>query len=80
MTATSKTPRAQYATNHGRCSCGKLRYASRKDARAVARKAHPGEHMSAYECGGYFHIGHIPGAIKNGWVDRRNYVVIPRTA
>lgn len=50
--------------------CGKLRYLNRKAARNGARRAHPGESMSVYRCGEYWHIGHTPTAIKLGYKER----------
>ena len=50
--------------------CGKLRYLSRKAARLAARRGHPGESMSTYRCGDYWHIGHTPYAIKRGFKER----------
>lgn len=64
----------------GTCvKCGKASYLSRKDARSVARNRHPGEHMSAYPCGDYWHIGHIPTMIRDGRLDRRDYDPARRT-
>lgn len=39
-------------------TCGKRRYPTRRDARRAARLAHPGEHMRAYPCGSFWHLGH----------------------
>lgn len=50
----------------GECACGKLRYTSRKRARAAARVKHPGMHLAAYRCGPYWHLGHLPQAAKCG--------------
>lgn len=51
--------RTAHALHVGRCRrCGKRRYPTRRDARRAARLAHPGEHLRAYRCGGYWHIGH----------------------
>lgn len=55
----------------GTCpSCGKHRYDDRKQAKKVARRLYPGEHMSAYQCGTYWHIGHLSPAVKRGRVTR----------
>lgn len=42
-------------------ACGKATHTSRKKARAVARKYHPGERMRAYWCdaGQGYHNGHL---------------------
>lgn len=45
---------------------GKFRWKTRRDAKRIARRDHPGEHMSAYACGDYWHIGHLPDAIIQG--------------
>lgn len=52
------------------CECGKFAYLTRKDARATARRAHPNESMSQYQCGGYWHIGHLPVHVVNGSTPR----------
>lgn len=49
-----------------RCRCGKAQYKSRKTARKAARKAFPGQHLSPYECGGGWHIGHLPARVIAG--------------
>jgi hypothetical protein len=50
-----------------RCeTCGKVRFRNRKAARARAKKLYPGDHMSTYKCGEYWHIGHIPWAVRRG--------------
>jgi hypothetical protein len=46
--------------------CGKLRYLSRKDARAAARLVDPGDRMSPYPCGSYWHFGHLKAAVLRG--------------
>lgn len=52
-------------------SCGKVRYGNRRDAKRAAKKFHPGDHLSAYECGDYWHFGHPPRRIIQGlgWGD-----------
>lgn len=43
----------------GKCdTCGKNRFVTRAMARAAARDLHPGDPMSVYRCGNYFHYGH----------------------
>lgn len=66
--ATNKIPQ------HGLCddpTCGKVRYKNRRDAKRAAKKFHPGSHLSAYECLGYWHFGHPPKRIiqGHGWGD-----------
>ena len=49
----------------------KLLYPSRKGARMAARQH--SDHKVAYECTvleGYFHIGHLPPAVKVGRISR----------
>lgn len=47
---------------------GKKRWLSRRDARTVAKRVNPGEHMSAFRCAscGDWHLGHIPTDIVRG--------------
>lgn len=59
-------------------TCKKRRYFTRKEARQAARRYHPGEHMSPYRCGNYWHIGHLPDDIKRLGIDRS--VLKPRKA
>ena len=51
-------------------ACGKRRYASKSDARNAAKDL--GETMSAYQCGTYWHMGHLPRTVKAGLTDRRD--------
>lgn len=51
--------------------CGKIRYRSRKHAKAMARRLHPNAHLSPYKCGDYWHFGNLPKAVKAG-TDRRS--------
>jgi hypothetical protein len=51
--------------------CGKHCYKSRKHAKHAAR--HIGHHgLSAYQChdSGYWHLGHLPAAVKAGRISR----------
>lgn len=46
--------------NLGHCpDCGKTRYATRRRARRAAKVFHPGNAMRAYQCGDFWHIGHL---------------------
>lgn len=59
---------------YGRCDqepCNKVRYGSRTDAKAMAKKLFPSDHMSAYRCGNYWHFGHPPKRVIAGhpWGD-----------
>lgn len=53
-------------------STGKKMWSSRQQAKLVARRVNPGQHMSAYRCEGcdWFHIGHMPQIVKAGDLDR----------
>lgn len=60
--ANSRLPFGTFS--HGRCPrCGKINYASRKDARRAAAVHHPEDNeLRAYKCprGTHWHYGHIP--------------------
>ena len=48
----------------GKCQeCGKLCYLNRKDARKACKASFPGQTVSAYPCGRYWHVGHTPRKI-----------------
>lgn len=55
-------------TDLGECpTCGKIRYTSRKRAKAVARTIFPtAQHLSEYRCGNYWHIGNLPRSVIRG--------------
>lgn len=46
--------------------CGKVRYLYRNHAKRVARLLYPGDHLSAYQCGDYWHLGHPPRRVVRG--------------
>jgi hypothetical protein len=53
----------------GRCpETGKAKWLTKADAKMQARRAHPGERMSAYVCTscGFWHIGHLPARVRRG--------------
>lgn len=57
------------------CTCGKVRYQSRRQAKRTLRKeSHWDQNMSAYPCptSTFFHLGHMPAAVRNGDLDRRD--------
>lgn len=56
--------------DEGPCpDCGKLRYRSRKRAKAAARsRSYQG--INAYQCGDFWHFGHLPKWISDGTVER----------
>ena len=63
--------RSAQAAPVGECPLdGKLRFLSRKAARAWMRKTHPGESMTVYECETYFHYGHAPYVVTRGVISR----------
>lgn len=63
--------KSSHAAPVGECpTCGKLRFLSRKAARANARKAHPDQKMQVYECGEYYHYGHSPYIVMRGVIGR----------
>lgn len=66
------------AKNYACPTCGKRRYLTRKQARQFARKLHPGERLSPYKCGDYWHLGHLPKDITQLGIDRS--VLKPRKA
>lgn len=50
--------------------CGKRRYQTRKQAKLWARRLHPGDRLSPYKCGDYWHLGHLPNDIRTLGIDR----------
>lgn len=46
--------------------CGKRRYPTRRVARRQARRLYPGDRLSAYPCGTFWHVGHLPDSVKAG--------------
>jgi hypothetical protein len=56
-----------------RCpDCGKLRYLTRRHAKRIARRinARRGGRLNAYRCGDFWHIGHLPTAVRHGDIAR----------
>ncbi|HTF10350.1 MAG TPA: hypothetical protein VK659_19455 [Asanoa sp.] len=49
---------------------GKVRFPSRKAARRAARRHPQFGRMNAYPCGDFWHLGHLPAAVKRGNVGR----------
>lgn len=77
MTAQSAAERNADLGHFGRCQvCQKVRYRSRKAAKAAIRRmstvGRDGK-LKVYGCDGWFHIGHQPSVITRGEVDRRSY-------
>lgn len=53
--------------NLGRCqTCGKSKYETRAKARRAAKRFHPGEALRPYECGSFWHIGHLSPNRRRG--------------
>lgn len=50
--------------------CGKERYETKRMAKTKARQLYPGEHLAAYTCGDYWHIGHLDYPIMRGLRER----------
>jgi hypothetical protein len=60
----------------GQCpTCGKVRYLTKATAKKHARR-HVGRGittgLSAYRCGAFWHLGHLPTAVKTGDLDRHD--------
>ena len=51
-------------------TCGKRRYLSRAKARKVARDAFPGDHLAAYACGDFWHLGRLPSHVVHRGLTR----------
>ena len=51
----------------GTCmECGKRCYGSRSAAKRMLKRRFPGERMSVYKCGDFYHLGHLPGRVIAG--------------
>ena len=62
---------------YGKCdACGKIRFQSRADAKRRARQLFPGDHLTAYACGNWWHFGHPPASVVRGigWKNERRLV------
>jgi hypothetical protein len=54
------------------CTCGKVRYLTKADAKAAIRhmKGREGR-LNAYRCAsGFWHIGHLPALVRKGQISR----------
>jgi hypothetical protein len=49
---------------------GRRGYFNRKDAKAAARLTDPGASMSAYRCEDLWHVGNLPGGVRQGLTAR----------
>lgn len=55
----------------GTCStCGKQCWSSKRYAKNAARRIHPGEKLSIYQCGDYWHFGHLNYSTARGYAAR----------
>lgn len=51
----------------GTCTtCGKRCYVTKRAAKTAARALHPGDHLNAYRCGPWWHLGHLPRQVVTG--------------
>lgn len=62
------TGKANNIVRYGKCPypCGKIRYGSRSEAKKAAKVIHPGDHLSSYSCGDWWHFGHPPESVLHG--------------
>lgn len=66
-----KEIRVDTLTDHGRCpDCGKKRWPSRRAANRAAARLPGGQRLSAYRCGDYWHLGHLPRPVTAGKIGR----------
>lgn len=55
----------------GTCpECGKRRFLSKADVKAVLRKLRTKGRQHPYRCGDYWHHGHMPARVKGGAIAR----------
>lgn len=55
-----------------RCEeCGKIRYLSKNAAKRAAKRMRGRRGaLNAYRCGEFWHLGHLPEAVKRGAIPR----------
>ena len=59
----------------GTCpDCGKARWRTRRQAVQAAQRIYPGQHMSPYQCGDFWHLGHLPRIVRSGDLARDDLV------
>lgn len=51
-------------------TCGKRSYLTKHAARQARQLLPDRRGVSVYECGGYYHIGHLPLAVRRGRMTR----------
>jgi hypothetical protein len=69
--STQNKRRRDYSDPVGRCpTCGKARFFTKLAARRFARRVLPGESLNVYECEGFWHLGHLPRTVRNGYTSR----------
>lgn len=79
MTRPHAAERLNDMAGFGRCDhCGKIRYKTRKAAKAAirritARRGGRDGRLYVYTCDGWFHFGHQPSIITRGEVDRASF-------
>lgn len=65
-----------------RCpTCGKVRYLTRDAAKKVARRfRHRKGRLNAYQCGNFWHLGHLPKDVTAGRMSRADLDTTTTTA
>lgn len=74
----SRQHRGQATTVGGCPTCGKLRYPTRSEARKAGRQAGH-RRVNAYQCGQWWHLGHLPWTVVQG-IAGRDEINPPREA
>ena len=69
----------------GTCEfCGKVQYPTRKDAKEARRlmkgKGLPQSGVGVYQCGDYWHLGHLSASVRNGRLSREQRYSEPEVA
>ena len=61
--------------SRGACPTGKVEFATRKQAKSWRRKM-DGDPVGAYRCGEceWWHLGHKPGRVRNGEIDKADWL------
>jgi len=70
--------RAGFPRSIGTCpQCGKQSYLSRAQAKTAGRTINPAAHLSAYQCGEYWHFGKLSSTVARGYGSRAGSVEYP---